>query len=81
MQEVATIGLIVLPNGEPGVKFSGSEQFANIPTITKIALLIAAVQLCSAAIISICEDNPDDEVDIDAMMEAVTIYPSRQSVN
>jgi len=81
VQEVATIGLIVLPSGEPGVRFNGSIQFAEAPVITRIALLIAAIQLCGAAINSICEDNPDDSVDIEAMMNAVTIIPSAQSVN
>lgn len=81
MREVATIGLMMLPNGDPGVRFNGSLYFGDVPVVTKIALLIAAIQLCGAAINSICEENPDDNVDIEAMMNAVTITPSAQSVN
>ena len=82
MQEVASISLIILPNGEPGVKFNGSEAFGcQIPTITRVALLIAAIQLCGAAINSICEENPDDSPDIDALMNAISISPSALTVN
>ena len=32
MQEVATIGLMLLPNGEPGVRFNGTHEFGEVPT-------------------------------------------------
>lgn len=81
MKEVATIGLILLPNGEPGVRFNGTPEFGEGPTLLRIALLIAAIQLCGAAINAICEENPDDCPDVEAMMNAVSIIPSPMSVN
>ena len=81
MQEVATIGLMLLPNGEPGVRFNGTHEFGEAPTVVRVALLIAAIQLCGAAITAICDDNPDDSPDVDALMNAITIMPSNQSVN
>ena len=81
MQEVATIGLMMLPGGEPGVRFSGTYEFNDAPTIVRVAQLIAAIQLCGAAITAICEENPDDSPDVDKMMNAITIIPSNQSVN
>ena len=81
MQEVATIGLMLLPNGEPGVRFNGTYEFNDAPTVVRVALLIAAIQLCGAAITAICEENPDDSPDVDKMMNAITIIPSNQSVN
>lgn len=81
VQEVATIGLMLLPNGEPGVRFNGTHEFGEAPTVVRVALLIAAIQLCAAAITAICDDNPDDSPDVDALMNAITIMPSNQSVN
>ncbi len=81
MQEVATIGLMILPGGEPGVRFNGTYEFSDAPTVVRVALLIAAIQLCGATITAICEENPDDSPDVDKMMNAITIIPSAQSVN
>ena len=81
MKEVATVSLMVLPSGEPGVRFNGTPDFVDAPPMIRVALLIAAIQLCSAVIGAICEDNPDDSLDIEAMMNAITIMPSAQTVN
>ncbi len=81
MQAVATIGLMILPGGEPGVRFNGTYEFSGAPTVVRVALLIAAIQLCGAAITAICEENPDDSPDVDELMSAITIIPSAQSVN
>lgn len=81
MKEVATIGLLILPGGEPGVRFNGGDGLMDVPPITRVALLIAAIQLCGAAITAICDDHPDDFLDIESMMDAITIMPSSQALN
>lgn len=81
MREVATIGLLVLPNDEPGVQFSAGDSFMEIPPVARVSLLLAAIQLCGAAISAICEDNPDERIDLIELMDALTIIPSNQAMN
>jgi hypothetical protein len=81
VKEVANIHLVLLPNGEPGVRFQGAPGFEEVPVMMRVALLIASIQLCGAAINAICEDNPDDVIDVEAMMNAISITPSPLSVN
>lgn len=81
MREIANISMMILPNGEPGVKLSAGDDFLDVSPLARVTLLIAAVQLCGAAIVAICEDNPDDAIDIEEMMDCMSIIPSVQSVN
>lgn len=81
MREVANISMMILPNGDPGVKISAEPDFLDMSPLARVTLLIAAVHLCGAAIVAICEDNPDEAMDIEEMMDCMSIIPSANSVN
>ena len=81
MQEVATIGLLVLRDDEPGVRLSAGDEFMALSPVARISLLMAAIQLCGAAIGAICDDNPNESIDLMEMMDAMSINPSDHTMN
>lgn len=81
MKEIASISLLVLKNGEPGVRLSAGDEFMEAAPVDRVSLLVAAIQLCGAAITAICDDNPDDKAEIMEVMESMTIAPSGQAIN
>lgn len=81
MREVASIAMLILGNGDPGVRLSAGDDFMDLGPSARVALLMAVVQLCGAAMVSICADNPDEGIDLEEIMEAMTISPSSQGIN
>lgn len=81
MREVATISMLILANGDPGVKMSAGSDFMDVTPLERISLLMAAAKLCGAAMVAICEDNPNDKIDLEEILNFLTIIPSNQSVN
>ena len=81
MKTVATIGLVMLPDGNPGVRFTGSEDFSTVPNVVQVAMLIAAMQLCMSAINSIYGDSPEDAGEIEQMLDSVTLIPHGEALN
>jgi hypothetical protein len=81
MKTVAAIEMLITDKDQPGVCITASDYFENMPPAHRVALLLAAVQLCGAAIAAISSDNPDDEEEIDAMMRGLSIHPDDQALN
>lgn len=81
MKEIANISLLVLSNGEPGVKLTAGNEFMDAAPMDRASFLVAAIQLCGAAITAICNDNPDDKAEIMEAMESMTIAPAGQAIN
>jgi len=81
VKEVASISMLILPNGEPGVRLSASPEFLGATAAQRATLLCAAIQLCGAAVAALYNDYPDEMDDITEVMENMAIAPSDQLVN
>lgn len=81
MKEVASISMLILSNGEPGVKLSASPEFTEATAAQRVTLLCAAIQLCGAAVAALYNDHPDEMDEIAEVMENMAIAPSNQVYN
>ena len=81
MDVIARIDMMRFPNGEPGVKLAADERFMELEPIARCTYLMSVIHLCSMAISSICDDNPDDEDEIKSTLEALEIEPTPQRMN
>lgn len=81
VKEVASISLIILPDGKPGVKINAGPDFVEAGTLEKVSLLCAAIQLCGAAISAIYNDNPGEVEAIADLMASMTIMPTPMVYN
>jgi len=81
MRAVASVQMLITDKDNPGVRISASDEFMEMPAVQRVSLLVAAVQLCGAAIGAIVGDNPDEEIEIRELLEAVAIQPEDQALN
>lgn len=78
MIEIATISLLSLGDNQPAVKLSAAPEFLEMSPLDRVIHLIAAAQLCSAAIAAVCEDS-DEEINVEELFETLAINPSERS--
>lgn len=81
MKIVAIVEMLINDKGQPGVRITADNEFNDLYPIERVGLLVAAVQLCGAAISAIVAENPDDESDIRELLDTVSIYPEDQALN
>lgn len=81
MRDVATITLMLTESDDPGVSISAKREFVDMEPLEQITLLIAAVKLCGSAITAIITDNPDEDIDLEEMMENMDIRVSDRELN
>ncbi len=78
---IATLEILQLALGQPGVRLCASDEFLDIPPPYRAVLLAAVIQVCEAAIEAICQDHPDDEDEIRETLSAVMVEPSTGRLN
>jgi hypothetical protein len=78
---LATVELLLNDSNQPGVRIAAQDEFLDMTPIERVGLLVAAVQLCGAAISAIAADNPDDQDEIRDILESVSIHPEDQALN
>lgn len=81
MQEMATIRMIILDNGSPGVQLQSEKAFINLKPIDRATLLNAALHLCVAAINAIADDHPDEADAIMDRLEEMSIEAAKRVMN
>lgn len=78
---VATIEVLKLSSGQPGVRLSASEEFMEVSPVDRAILIAAVIQVCGAAIEAICHDHPNDQDEIREKLSAVMIEPQTRHLN
>jgi uncharacterized protein Yka (UPF0111/DUF47 family) len=73
--------MLELASGAPGVKLEASPEFMGLEPIERATLLNAALQLCTAAINAVIDDNPDDAEDIMDRIGTMEIEANRMVTN
>jgi hypothetical protein len=81
MRDVATITLMLTDSDDPGVSISAKREFVEMEPLEQITMLIAAVKLCGSAITAIIMDNPDEDIDLEEMIESMDIRVADQELN
>lgn len=81
MQEMATIRMIILDNGSPGVQLQSEKAFMDLKPIDRATLLNAALHLCVAAINAIADDHPDEADAIMDRLEEMSIEAAKRVMN
>lgn len=81
MITVAVVEMLINDKNQPGVRIAAMDEFMEMSPVDRVGLLVAAVQLCGAAITAIASDNPDYEEEITEIMESISIQPEDQALN
>ena len=81
MQEMATIRMLMLDNGSPGVQLQSDKAFMDLKPIDRATLLNAALHLCVAAINAIADDHPDEADAIMDRLEEMSIEAAKRVMN
>jgi len=81
LQEMATIRMIILDNGSPGVQLQSEKAFMDLKPIDRATLLNAALHLCVAAINAIADDHPDEADAIMDRLEEMSIEAAKRVMN
>ena len=72
---------MLMSGKQSGVRISAADAFLDLTSVERVALLVASIQLCGAAISAIITDNPDDEEDIKELLNVLSIHPEDQALN
>jgi len=78
LKELASIRMMQLANGQPGVKLESTKEFMDLEPIDRATLINAALQLCVMAINAIADDHPEDADDIMERLESMVIEANRK---
>jgi hypothetical protein len=80
-EHIASINMLTMPTGEPGVQFAASPEFLALGPVEKCMYIAAVLQLCGMAMSAICDDHPDVADEIMERFGSVDLEPASRSVN
>lgn len=78
---LATIDLVHVFDGNPGVKLNSTPEFDKLEPLEKVKFISAVSQLCAMAVSAICADNPDMEDEIIDLFTQVQLVPTVDRIN
>jgi len=81
MITVAVVEMLINDKKQPGVRIAAMDEFMDMSPVERVGLLVAAVQLCGAAITAIAADNPEYDEEITEVMESLSIEPEDKALN